>query len=659
MASSTPLPIALGRFKQLPQRSNEVWQGGLVKLPAWIDNPRDPDGAPYRPTGALWVSLRTGLLHMALPEEGTAPTSDFALKALIEFGLKESKRLDGRPSVIEVRDPHVRQSLAETLSALNTSVALVEELPAVADALRSLEMAAGGGQRQAGMLENTGVTVDHLRAFADAAAAFFRAAPWRHLTNEDLIVVNAPLVPKGIQHVCVLGNAGEQFGIAFFESRQAFERIYTRPGAFLPRRAFGVTYGPIDDLPFADVDAWEDLDLPVVSPRAYPLAADLARDGTMRRLNVNELAAAEALLRALARTSEDELDSGSWRQTVETFAGPMTLELTLPFLLESERGRPSGPKLGVMPRVAERAGVRLARLFDSQSFDSLDDANAAIKRAEADGVFEKNAEAAAGRPLTAVEQAQELAYDAMEATGRLKIKLARRALTVSPDCADACVVLGEASATPQEARDWYQRGVDAGARALGADRFTALQREFWGHLETRPYMRARLALAQVVHELGQEEEALDHYRELLQLNPNDNQGVRYLLLPALLEHGRHEEADRLIDQYSGDIQAMWPYAQALRTFQVEGDSDRSRTAMKNAVRVNPHVIRYLLDPDSIPPAAPPHFALGSKEEAAYVAEGLEAAFDVTPGALSWLRAVSDRLDDRRGRRRRTKRSHQH
>jgi hypothetical protein len=29
---STPLPIALGRFKQVPQRSNEVWHGGLMKL---------------------------------------------------------------------------------------------------------------------------------------------------------------------------------------------------------------------------------------------------------------------------------------------------------------------------------------------------------------------------------------------------------------------------------------------------------------------------------------------------------------------------------------------------------------------------------------------------------------------------------------------------
>src|SRR5437899_5878150 len=142
MNTSMPLPIALGRFKQLPQRSNEVWQGALVKLPAWIDNPGEPDGPPYRATGALWISLRTGLLHMALPDEGMAATPELALKALIEFGLKESRGLNGRPSVIEIRDLRLNQTLCETMSALKTSVRLVEELPAVVDALRSLETAA-------------------------------------------------------------------------------------------------------------------------------------------------------------------------------------------------------------------------------------------------------------------------------------------------------------------------------------------------------------------------------------------------------------------------------------------------------------------------------------------------------------------------------------
>jgi tetratricopeptide (TPR) repeat protein len=656
MTIPIPLPIALGRFKQLPQRSNEVWQGALVKLPTWIDNPQDPNGSPYRPTGALWVSVRTGLLHLAFAEKGHAGTADLALQALIEFGLKESKTLTGRPSTIEVRDPALKDALSASMSALNTSVALVEELPAVAGALRSLETAAGDGRRHPGVLEGTGVTTDQLRGFADAAASFFQAAPWRHLTNEDLIVVKATQIPKSMRHVCVLGNAGEQFGVAFFESRQAFERIYSNSGPYLPKRAVGVTFGPVDDLPFSDVDAWEALNLAVAGPRAYPLAADLASDGTMRRMNPGELTAAEALLRALAQTTEDQLDAGSWRQEVETSANIVTMEVTLPHLLETERGKPSGLRLGLMPRLAERASVRMGRLFADQSFESLDDANAAIARAEADGLFDTDAESAARQPLTALEQAQELAYDAMEATGRLKIKLARRALAASEDCADAYVILGEASATSQEAHDWYERGVAAGARAIGAEQFAALEGEFWGHLDTRPYMRARVALAQTLRELERNAEALGHYRALLRLNPNDNQGVRYLLLPELLEARRDEEADRLLKDYDGDIQAMWPYAKALRAFQREGDSRGANAALNEAVRVNPHVVRYLLDPDAIPPNAPPHFTLGSREEAAYVAEGLYLAFDATPGALSWIQRRADRTKGRgRGPRTRSRR----
>lgn len=45
-----------------------------MRLPAWIDHPTDPEGEPYRPTGALWVSLRTGLMHLQFHQK----EADFA-----------------------------------------------------------------------------------------------------------------------------------------------------------------------------------------------------------------------------------------------------------------------------------------------------------------------------------------------------------------------------------------------------------------------------------------------------------------------------------------------------------------------------------------------------------------------------------------------------
>jgi len=125
-------------------------------------------------------------------------------------------------------------------------------------------------------------------------------------------------------------------------------------------------------------------------------------------------------------------------------------------------------------------------------------------------------------------EAQQLMYDAFEAEGRRRVELARRALSLSPDCADAYLLLAEdATADAEEARALLEQGVAAGERALGPRIFAEGAGYFWGLVETRPYMRARAALAALLWKLGRREEALEHARELLRLNPNDNQGIRY------------------------------------------------------------------------------------------------------------------------------------
>jgi tetratricopeptide (TPR) repeat protein len=436
--------------------------------------------------------------------------------------------------------------------------------------------------------------------------------------------------------------------LSFFDTRAAFERVLDAADAGRHvSRAHGVTFGPIDELPFADVDAWEEYALPVAAPHAYPLAADLRKDGSMRRPGALSLTHAEALLRALAATTEDELDAGRWQKRVAAFDGVVELTFTLPYLLEAEAGQsPSTARPPVMPRLAERAGVRLGRLMENRAFESVDDANAELALLDDEGLLDDATDAALGRELTPLERAQELAYDAMEAEGRLRIKRARQALAISPDCADAWVVLAEDAPTHEAAMEHYTRAVTAAAAAIGTEQFESLRGEFWGHLETRPYMRARLGLAQVLRDVGNDDEALAHYRELLRLNPNDNQGVRYLLLTALLELEANDEAGALLAEYPEDIQALWSYARLLWHVRVHGDGPDTRDAYAAAVAVNPYVVRYLLDPESVPFDRPPYYELGSRDEAVYVAQMLEVAFFATAGAADWLRAQARRFPPR-------------
>jgi tetratricopeptide (TPR) repeat protein len=96
---------------------------------------------------------------------------------------------------------------------------------------------------------------------------------------------------------------------------------------------------------------------------------------------------------------------------------------------------------------------------------------------------------------------------------------------------------------------------------LGRETFEEEAGHFWGILETRPYMRARQGLAVCLWELGEREEAIEHYREILDLNPGDNQGIRHELAGRLLDEEMDEEMDEelgeLLERYEEDAPAFW------------------------------------------------------------------------------------------------------
>src|SRR5262249_1150102 len=98
-------------------------------------------------------------------------------------------------------------------------------------------------------------------------------------------------------------------------------------------------------------------------------------------------------------------------------------------------------------------------------------------------------------PEPALDQAQQLIYDAWDsADPRRKMELAKEALRISPLCADAYVILARNARRGSDKQlELWRGGVEAGKAALGAA-FDNYVGEFWGFLETRPYMRARYGL---------------------------------------------------------------------------------------------------------------------------------------------------------------------
>jgi tetratricopeptide (TPR) repeat protein len=198
------------------------------------------------------------------------------------------------------------------------------------------------------------------------------------------------------------------------------------------------------------------------------------------------------------------------------------------------------------------------------------------------------------------------------------------------------VLLAEEAESVEEARELFERGVEAGERSLGPKAFEDYLGHFWGVLETRPYMRARAGFAQCLWMMGQREQAVSHYREMLRLNPHDNQGLRYVLAACLLEIRRDGDLEELLEQYEDDASAVWAYSRVLVAFRRDAAPGSAQKLLEEAVETNPNVPALLLGRRRLPKRPPELIGIGDESEAeSYAFENL-AVWKTTPGALEWL-----------------------
>ena len=148
--------------------------------------------------------------------------------------------------------------------------------------------------------------------------------------------------------------------------------------------------------------------------------------------------------------------------------------------------------------------------------------------------------------------ADPIVNDAWDAPTPAKmVKLARKALSVDLDAIDAYNILGIHAETQGERIALFREAVVIGER-LFAPAFAEEDFAWWEYLGTRPWLRAQHNLGLALMSAGANEEAAGVFKRLLALNPNDNQGVRMLVLQLAAEAGDYGECKRLFTAYKGD-----------------------------------------------------------------------------------------------------------
>lgn len=238
--------------------------------------------------------------------------------------------------------------------------------------------------------------------------------------------------------------------------------------------------------------------------------------------------------------------------------------------------------------------------------------------------------------------AQELCWKAYELSScTARKKLAQKAIKISPNCADGYVILArESKHDLKKQLELWERGVEAGVRSIGNDAFKNDKGYFWGLIETRPYMRARQGLSQCLWELGKKDEAIIHAQEMLELNPGDNQGVRYYLLAWLVEQEidgfeRESDINSLFEQFSDEDYCDWIYTYALWLFH-KGRAKEAKDNLKIALSSNRHVPDYLLGKKRLPRSMPSEVIWQSPEEAMTYSIMFGELWSKVPNAKDWL-----------------------
>ena len=137
---------------------------------------------------------------------------------------------------------------------------------------------------------------------------------------------------------------------------------------------------------------------------------------------------------------------------------------------------------------------------------------------------------------------------------------------------------------------------------------------------------------------------------MLKLNPNDNQGIRYVLAERLMRSGDAKTLKKLLKQYDEDASAIWLYTQALIAIR-DSEVEEAEELAKKAWKANRHVAAVLAGTKEQKPSTNGYVTVGGEDEAAHYVDSWGFDWHTTPGAIKLLTKVAAEMASTRTERR--------
>lgn len=205
-----------------------------------------------------------------------------------------------------------------------------------------------------------------------------------------------------------------------------------------------------------------------------------------------------------------------------------------------------------------------------------------------------------------------------------KAKLAKEALDVYENCADAYIILSkDVKLNDEERREMLQKAVNAAKNALKIDKLEDADSRLFRIRESEPLFGSKYTLSMQLWKMGRRDEAIAEASDILEYSVNDSLMVRVILSSWLLIEGHYDRAEEVLNKYENDPLVAVSYNRAFLYYKTGRVRDAEKALRKAYIR-NKFVIPYIAKQKRVTDSVLNSSKFGREEEAAQYANiGIE------------------------------------
>lgn len=239
------------------------------------------------------------------------------------------------------------------------------------------------------------------------------------------------------------------------------------------------------------------------------------------------------------------------------------------------------------------------------------------------------------------------AYDLLEMAEKAEteleaIKYAKKALALDPDLLDADLLIVQRKNREFEPlQKQLEKLLKKGEKQLQKCNISIQDDagDFYGLLETRPYMRVYYSYVQTLIIQSKFRKATEACEELLRLNPNDNLGIRYHLMALYATLEEQEALEKLYKKYNKDYSAFMILPCIALYYKLDNRSTAKRyiTKLCNNIEGVRQALEMIKSDDDITNIVDiPYYRPFSQEELIMAYESSPYLYEPMFGFLSWF-----------------------